>query len=362
MGGKEMQNLARIHAYDGTIDESWHGPEFLQESGNRATVQAMKTAGNWLWVAGNFASADGLDRNNVAAIDKHTGQLLEAWNDAGEWTTDGGPVYATSMVHHGGVLYVGGRFEEVGGNPRTAIAAFDATDGSLIDDWNLHIGAGSVRSMTVHNGLLFVGGIFSEAGPDADENNLETVNALVAYDLSANEIDWDWDGGLSSSSQTHVASLMVDDGLLYVGGNFELAGKGDDDTGYSERESMAAFNRDTAELDTGWSPEFTSTVRHMAIDQGLMYVAGSFQAVDTGNGSVDRAQLALLDTNNANLIEEWNPGMYGFGYGRQLIIHEGRAFLIGRNEWARSGSEPDGRYTRRSALMVMDTEFGDFIW
>jgi hypothetical protein len=121
------------------------------------------------------------------------------------------------MLYHDGVVYVGGYFDQVGGQSRDNLAAIDASTGAPLP-WNP--GAGGyigpyfdpyVSSLLADGQTLFVGGLFSEVGG-------ETRHNLAALDVATGAA-LDWDPGAS----TGVSALAGNGGTPYAGGRFLAA-------------------------------------------------------------------------------------------------------------------------------------------
>lgn len=125
------------------------------------------------------------------------------------------------MVSDGRNLYVGGAFTEVGNVKADNIAVWNG------ERW-LYVGNGPgplqgtngiVTDMVFYKGLLYVGGEFTVAGSDQVSNLAwyqPTSRSWVSLDR----------GVRSSAGGAFVADLHVDttEGLLYVGGRFDQAG------------------------------------------------------------------------------------------------------------------------------------------
>jgi trimeric autotransporter adhesin len=116
-------------------------------------VKTVNFSGTSLFLGGSFVTVGGQPRSNLAAVDATTGNLLP-WNPS----TDG-PVLASAVS--GGIIYLGGIFSQVNGQPQTYLAAVDAT-GNLLP-WRPVLN-GQMRVMALSGNTLYIGGDFATVG------------------------------------------------------------------------------------------------------------------------------------------------------------------------------------------------------
>jgi hypothetical protein len=120
-----------------------------------------------VYVGGVFHTVGGRTRNALAALDAATGQ-------ATPWAAyPDGAVTAIVAANH--LLYVGGGFEEIGGRNYRNLAALNPraqTPNAL--DWDpsphIDLSSGSVRALAASPSALFVGGRFDFAGGEPRSN------------------------------------------------------------------------------------------------------------------------------------------------------------------------------------------------
>jgi trimeric autotransporter adhesin len=118
-----------------------------------------------------------------------------------------------AMVSMGQFLVVGGSFSRAGGVEARGVALWDGSrwwplSGAGVD--------GPVYALALSNDGLYVGGIFSHAG-GKPANNVAKWNG----------ISWDSMGGGVKATNIYnggVFALYVQNGIVYVGGTFSLAG------------------------------------------------------------------------------------------------------------------------------------------
>jgi trimeric autotransporter adhesin len=93
-----------------------------------------------------------------------------------------------------------------------------------------------------------------------------------------------------------VRSIVVDGGIVYVGGEGFLA------IGGQQRKCLAALDAGTG-LATPWNPNSDGNVFTLALSAGLLYVGGNFSSI----GGQPRESIAALDAGTA-AATSWNPG------------------------------------------------------
>ena len=117
-------------------------------------VSALDLSGNVVYVGGRFRQIGGQARDNLAALDMESG-LATNWNFP---TNDA----VSTFFDDGQRLYIGGLFTTIGGQPRGRLAAIDKTT-RLLTPWNPNAN-GMVRTIVASNGKVFVGGDFTTIG------------------------------------------------------------------------------------------------------------------------------------------------------------------------------------------------------
>jgi hypothetical protein len=127
---------------------------------DNSTVDALLVAGNTLYVGGAFGLIGGQQRRALAALDLWTG-VATPWRPVlTSWDIVDPRVRALAMVDS--VLYIGGSFASIGGQPRICLSGVDTTTG-LPTDWNAGTD-GLVWSLAASGNAIYAGGGFSRAG------------------------------------------------------------------------------------------------------------------------------------------------------------------------------------------------------
>ena len=97
-------------------------------------------------MGGYFSSVGGITRNQLAAVNNHTGLLLP-FNPNVTGTAMG----VTSMVLKPelGVLYIAGDFTNVGGITRPRLAAVFTKDGTILNLFTPYVDSGMVKTIFI---------------------------------------------------------------------------------------------------------------------------------------------------------------------------------------------------------------------
>jgi hypothetical protein len=126
-----------------------------------------------------------------------------------------GPVYA--LLDHGGVIYLGGDFGEMGGQPRAGLAAVDPDTGELLP-WDPGTD-GVVNALEAFEDTVIVGGAFTHLA-GVPRHELGSVYA-VGHPQAGQATAWD-----PHVQESVVWALAVENGTVFVGGEFEsVAGR-----------------------------------------------------------------------------------------------------------------------------------------
>jgi len=243
-------------------------------------VDAIITANGLTYVAGRFSTltppggSSSTPALGVAAFDG-SGVVFE------ETVAASGGAQVNALTISRGVLYAGGTFSKVNGQPRRNLAAFDALTGTLLGfnpSPNFTVNALSANSTTV-----FVGGTFTRA-------NGVRRSHLASY-THPNSTHWNltpWNPGASGVVN---ALLVVPRGVL-VGGTFRTVGG-------ASRTNLALLNPSTG-VPRAWSSQSPfATVLAFARTGNLVVAA---------LGGQGGSAAGYLQTNGEQLWKTWTDG------------------------------------------------------
>ncbi len=311
VGSVAIRNLVHIKA-DKTVDESW-------KPNPTSGISAMVLSGTMLYVGGSFSTIAGQPRGYVASFDNH---VLTAWNPN-----------CTNMVEaialsSDGRVFIGGRFSTVGGISRRSVAAVDAITG-VVDSWNPNLlpsGSAGIRDIVISGSTVYLGGFFTSAGGPT-RNNIAAVSLTTAAATS-------WNPNASSI----VERIILDGTTAYLSGGFNTVGG-------LPRARVAAVS-----LTTGVPTAFNANVAggygyDINLSGSTLYLGGTFSSV---NGDATIHDFVTLDKTTGAVIPGTNFDMSGgcFAFaidGSQLFIGGYFAFLKGIT----------GEY--RNGLIALDT-------
>ncbi|MBL7938381.1 MAG: PQQ-binding-like beta-propeller repeat protein [Flavobacteriales bacterium] len=213
------------------------------------SVLSLALSDGILYVGGQFTSLCGQPRANLGAVDLSTGEAT-TWNP--------GTDQAVAGIEVGGnTVHVVGNFNTIGGQPRVRIAAVDRTTG-LATGFNANVDI-FPNVIELVGDTLFVGGNFTQIGGQ-DRANIAALDPSTGAALS-------WDPGADQP----VSDLLVVGDLLYVGGGFSSIAA-------TPRSRLASFDLISGEL-TSWSPEVSDDVSRMEWANDQVYITGDFTSI-----------------------------------------------------------------------------------
>lgn len=262
------------------------------------TVTTMEPDGSGGWyLGGSFISVNGVARANLAHV-ASDGTVLP-W-DPGTNTT------VSAIAVCGSVVYVGGNFTTLGGQPRSFLGSVDAATGA-VTSWNPGPNS-SVSILVADATTLYAGGLFTSVAAQARQY-------AAAFDLATVTLK-PWSPDLSGG---FVNAILPVPGRVIVAGEFGVV-SGESHPG------VVAVDPVTA-LPLAWNPNADGSVRNLACSGSTLWIAGAFSSV----GGTPRLGVAAVDV-NTGALRAWdaNLGPVGpsFGFGRLAVIGD-RLYMSG---------------------------------
>lgn len=155
MGGQTRRSLAAVNASTGAVL-----PWQLDTDG---IVNALTIGGSTIYAGGLFDQVLGgrQTRVNLLAFDAATGALLDWAPSPNGPREDAYHASVYALATRGDTVYVGGDFTTIAGGQKAALAAVDGVTGALID-WGPNPDQ-SVHALDVSGDLLYAGGYFQAA-------------------------------------------------------------------------------------------------------------------------------------------------------------------------------------------------------
>jgi hypothetical protein len=202
-GGVLNTNIAR---YDGTNWYSMGGGIGYYNSLN-SYAYVLQLHNGLLYAGGIFTNAGNIAATNVAVWDG------SSWSSLGSGPANGANNQVSALAFQGDVLYAGGSFSVAGGVSANGIAMWDGASWSAL-------GAGckgGVNCIGILGSDIYVGGGFTNVGG-------VSARAFAKWD-GISWTTWPTTDGVFQYPLNDVANrMLVKDGSLYIGGNFNQAG------------------------------------------------------------------------------------------------------------------------------------------
>ena len=301
IGNQLRSGLAALNLSTGLSLEL--NPIVTAVKGRTATVNTISLNDNTILIGGDFYSIGAVARNNAAAIDAVTGEILP-WNP----NTNG---IVRAIAADNSAVYLGGNFTTVNGTvTKNRIAQVHPTTG-VASGWN----PGSdniVNALILKNGLLYVGGNFGTIG-GAARSKVAVLNAVTGTASSINP-----------NVNGVVNALLLTGDTLYLGGEFmTVSGQ--------TRNRIAAFKTSTNTL-LGFNPLVDGTVNALASIKNNLYLGGTFANV----GGVSRYNLAEIDV-TTGLTTEFNTNIVNGNNINALGVQDSSLYLGGQFQYYNSG-------------------------
>lgn len=255
LGGVTRDGLAALSAVDGSV--TGFDAQLDGVNGGLPIVHALAASGSTLYVGGYFHKVGGQSRGSLAAVDATTG-AASSWNPPALNGTGAGVVETLAAAN--GVVYVGGAFTSVAGQPRNCLAAVSA--GGTVTSWNPNPNS-VVGVVRVVGTVVYVGGFFTTVG-GVTRNKVAALRATDGIPTA-----WDPDATASGN----VLAMAFAGPTVYLGGNFtSIHGVA--------RTNLAAVNT-TDGTPTAFNPTATDAstgggVQALAAHGGVLYAAGFF--------------------------------------------------------------------------------------
>ncbi len=260
--GVSREGLAALDATTGEVI-NWR-PDL--GVGELPSFKALCVYGSRLYAGGSFATVNGATRNAVAAFDLET-KALTSWNPnvTGGVTNFG--VYELCGAY--GQIYIGGRFRSVGGQIRNGLASVDTLDGAVSSWFPLTSWWSSwqaVDEIYATKSRIYIGGMFNSVFGQP-RSHLAAFNVTDGSLLS-------WAPSLQVTNAwpaTCIYSLGVIDDRVYLGGYFTKV------WGVT-RNYLAAVDTLTGAL-LPWNPGANGNIKKIAIAGATIYAGGTFTSM-----------------------------------------------------------------------------------
>ena len=340
IGGQARNGVAKLTGSGGAADPNWNP----SATGGAVLALALDSGGN-VFAGGNFTAVGGQARSRIAKLSgSGSGTVDASWNPSAN-----SYVWALTVDGSNNV-YAGGYFSSIGGQTRYGVARLSGSGAGAVDTGWSPAGGGLVLSLALDaSGNLYVGGSFNQFGGQPRNGVTKISNTGVVA-------SWNPSPTLAAATLTTVRARAVDaaGANVYVGGDFNMLG-GQPHMGLGKVSAagiVSAANTDTetasgtlvsaiaaqpgggfivggtflkanglprgnllrlqadGTLDTNWNPSANNVISALAVDSsGDVYAGGYFTAI--GGQSINYlAKLAGGSTGSA--YASWNPSPNGY--------------------------------------------------
>lgn len=197
------------------------------------------------------------------------------------WTPSQIATNVTAMNIISGVLYVGGIFNQVSGNMRTGLAAFDIADGYTLTNWAPQL------MQPIGTNALNVNQIISSPNGIIVAGKFSGVNATIRQCLA--EIGTN--GSLTSfyNSLLPTGSTTAVEMVHITGNNLYAAGTIASISGSTVYKNLVAFNKHTGELNYQFTPGVPSAITAACAVESGIYFGSTGAANISGMGAGPKA-------------------------------------------------------------------------
>jgi len=287
--GVQRLHLAALDATTGAL-EPWNpGPD--------GPIFGLAVHGTTVYAGGDFGSINGQSRLYVAALDGVTGEV-KAWNAGDIEGLHGAEIFTIAPTD--AAVYIGGYFNEIGGQYRDNLAALDAATGAILP-WHPDASY-KIHALAVSGNTVYVGGTFDAIGGQT-RHNIAAVDAVTGLATA-------WDPNANST----VVALALSGNTVYAGGPFTTIGG-------AARGYVAALDATSGQA-TEWHPNADNTVGALAVTPQAIYAGGGFTQI----GGQARNRLAALDP-VVGFATPWSADANG--YVNTLVASGGAVYAGG---------------------------------
>lgn len=328
MGGQARAGLGALDTATGRVLD-WN-PVIGSPNIAYPLVYTLAVSAGLVYVGGSFDSVAGQPRSGLAAVRVDTG-VPTAWNPGQGFV---GEVKSLSVAPSGNSIFVGGRFDRIGGASRNGAAEISTASGA-VTSWDARLlpVAITVNALGVSGSAVYLAGSFRTVN-GVERLGLTAVSRDTAIPLSfaAGNVDYG------------VDLLLVQADDIWLGGSFTLYG-GLRRNKLAELDTLSGaatpWNPDVGQPPS--SPGGTSNVFRMAVSDAAVVVTGNFGAV----GGQIRDGLAAIDKASGQALP-WNPALEGSFAQVHAMVVEGPTLYLGGRFTGVAGAP-------RSGLAAFDT-------
>jgi outer membrane protein assembly factor BamB len=310
VGGRTRNHVAVLRA-NGTLDTG-----FDADVDGVVNAVAASPDGSTLFLGGRFEEVGGVPRANLAAVDAATGEVLSAWSADTTGTTPEVLALATA----GDRVYVGGRFGGIDGTSRKRLVALDATAGTVVKSFQPAPNLAAVRFVAVgpDGDRVFAGGAFDVIGGQSRTSGIAELEAATGLATGFNPAP--------VGSRVTAMGLSPDASRLYFG----VA-------------DNRVFAYDVATSALLWTVKNGGDTQAIAVSDTAVYLGGHFGQNLTQKVKRQWIQSLTLE----GRVTDWDPRLAGGSMGVWVIVATPTSLLVG-GEFVYVGGVNKPRFARFS--------------
>ncbi len=348
--------IARINLNTGLIDD-WN-PII---SGYFPTVYTMLVSGDTVYLAGKgIKKINGVDAGNLSAVSATSGSLHTGFTPASLSGGYGDDNIAV-LTKNGNALYVAGDFKSISGNDRNCLAKINSATG-VVESWDVHLQAGwnPVEAILPTDSVVYIGGEDLQVDGNSETGNLLKADVVTGalkkvysktkgkiYALATNNR-----GDMAIGENLKQGFFLLDkagDSLVPVsnltefkygpskikslGHVFLAAGNRIEEYGsFTAKPGLVAYNPVQDTMITAVSfPVLQGNLSTFAANKEILALGGEFLALNAEKGNENIAFTATPQLYLQPGITSWNPkkantadpfalSVYGSGFNDKSIV------------------------------------------
>ncbi|MBS3915473.1 MAG: T9SS type A sorting domain-containing protein [Bacteroidetes bacterium] len=261
---------ARIATLDSTSGNITDVPHHIG-----ARVNSISISGNSIFCGGEFLSAGGVMRPNLARMDLNTGK-------PDFWNPQPSSIVSKILVLEDRII-LNGSFYKINNKSTGSLVAIHK---STIDLFNWKPSCSGINDIEYLDSRIYLGGDFS-AVTSEPRDNIASIDTTYGYTYS-------WNPG----ADFRVNCLLGLNGKMIVGGDFDYVNG-------IKRPGLAVLDPfQNKPVNTNF-PIYAVSIREIHVINNSIYVGGHLSNFIPGSGTQDFA--ASIDTTTLNVRNTWNP-------------------------------------------------------
>lgn len=244
--------------------------------GLNPSAQRIRQFGGYIYLGGTFTS---LKDSTVPVVRRGLAQVDSINGDPTAFNPDVTAFTPATVVDFdfdvtNGILYLGGAFTAISGQPRVNAGAVDAFSGAVLPWAPQFSGVGVPHGILFNNGTIYVSGAFVTA---TGLNGSFTRVSVAATDAFGNILPFN--AAVTSGYPPNIRSMVVspDQTRLFLAGGYTLLSA-------APRNALGEVDPSSGALNVDFDPQILPAsglgqLFCMAVESDYIYAAGNFQTI-----------------------------------------------------------------------------------